>query len=379
MDILDIRFDKRIQRIVPLIAIGSAGILGLLIILITGGNPLALLRGILRGFLGINLAAIGTQNPIFNPRYIGEFLVSAMPLILTGLSVGFAFRTGLFNIGAEGQLLAGACGAIVVAFMFPDTLPRIVFLPVVCITGMVCGMVWGFVPGALKGFLSVSEIVVTIMLNYAALFITNYIYLLLPHPNTVKTEEIPFVASMESPFLSDLTSNSRLHLGIYVIPFVVVLYWFIIDKTRFGFELRATGFNPRASKLAGIHVASRTTLSMGIAGAFAGLAGVMIAVGTFNYGRVLTGFENVGFFGIAVALIGANKAFGILGAGLLLAGLQSSQPILQAQGIPRDIILIIVAIIVLFIAMQQGIRNAIEASLLRRMVKTRRQEESLSP
>jgi simple sugar transport system permease protein len=341
--------------VVPITAILMGFLFGSIIMLVTGRNPLDIFAALLRGTVGIDLSFIGTGKDIFNPRYIGEFLVSSMPIILTGLSVGFAFRTGLFNIGAEGQLMMGAFGAIMVGILFD--LPAIIHLPLAVFAGALFGGLWGFVPGFLKAKFNVHEVVVTIMMNYVALYTANYLFKTLPGSDDVRTEPVHASASLASTFLENITNNSRLHWGFFIVIIAVIIFWLIIDKTTFGFELKSAGFNPHASKYAGMKVERNVILSMVIAGAFAGLAGVVLALGTFDYGRVLPGMEGYGFDGIAVALVGGTTAIGTVLAGLLFGGLNASQPLMQARGIPRDIASIIIASIVLFVAMQSGIKG----------------------
>ncbi len=341
--------------VVPIVAVLMGFLLGIFIMLITGRDPLDIFRALLRATAGIDVSFIGTGKKIFNARYVGEFLVFSMPVILTGLSVAFAFRTGLFNIGAEGQLMMGSFGAVMIGILLD--LPLIIHLPLVVFTGALFGGLWGFVPGFLKAKFNVHEVVVTIMMNYAALFTTNYLYKQLPGSDNIRTVDVAPTASFASEFLSDLTNNSRFHWGFIVVILAVVAFWLIIDKTIFGFELKSAGFNKHASKYAGMKVERNIILSMVISGAFAGLAGVLLAVGTFNYGRVLPGAEGIGFDGIAVALVGGTTAIGSVFAGLLFGGLKAAQPLMQARGIPRDIADIIIASIVLFVAMQTGIKH----------------------
>lgn len=345
--------EKNHHFVIPAIAIILGFLVGSVIMLLTGENPLHLFSSLIRGVLGINLDKIGTSK-VFNPRYIGEYFVFAMPIILTGLSVAFAFRTGLFNIGAEGQLLAGAFASIAVGLTVK--LPDFILLPLVILSGLLAGALWGFVPGILKARYNVHEVVVTIMMNYTALYISNYYIKQLPGSTNAKTAMLGEGVTLKSEFLSNLTNNSRLHWGFLLVALAAFSFWFIIEKTTFGYELKAVGFNPFAAEYAGMKVKRNAALSMTIAGAYSGLAGTVIAIGTFGYGRVLAGFENYGFDGIAVALVGGNTALGSIFGGLLFGSLKASQPIMQTNGIPRDIAIIISSMIILFVAMQNGIK-----------------------
>lgn len=335
---------------ISLIAILCGIFLGVVILLISGQNPLLLFNAFLRGSLGVDLI----KGNGFNLRYLGEFFVTSMPIILTGLSVGFAYRTGLFNIGAEGQLMVGAMASIVVAILVP--LPAGIHTITCVLAGIAAGALWGFVPGFLKSKFNVHEVVICIMMNYIGMYFSNWVLKALPGSTDSKTAIIDSGASLNSDFLAGLTNQSRLNWGIVFVVLAVIAYWFIIEKTSFGYSLRATGFNKEGARYAGMKVNRNITSSMMIAGALAGLAGAVVALGTFNMGRVLTTFENYGFDGIAVALTGACNAIGIVLAGLLFGLLKVIQPLLQTSGVPKEIGEIISSSIVLFVAMQYGIK-----------------------
>jgi len=207
----------------------------------------------------------------------------------------------------------------------------------------------------------VSEVVVTIMLNYVALHLNNYTILnIFGSVDRVKTAEFSETALLHSPFLESITRNSRLNWGFIPVIIALVIYSLVINKTTFGYSLRAVGFNKEAARYAGMKVNRNTVLSLTIAGAFAGLAGAIITTGTFNFGRAMSAAEGYGFDGIAVALVGGNEAIGILFSGMLFGMLKAAQPLMQSQGIPREITGIIQASIVLFVAMQFGIKMVID-------------------
>jgi len=346
--------EKNHRFLIPLIAILLGFIVGSLVMIISGINPSKLFISLTRSVFGINLDKIGTGKSVFNPRYVGEYFVYCMPIVLTGLSVAFAFRTGLFNIGAEGQLMVGSFASILIGIMVPG--PSFLILILMILGGGLAGAIWGFVPGYLKARFNVHEVVVTIMMNYTALYLTNYYYKQLPGSSNSKTIELDEGLTLKSEFLSSITNNSRLHWGFIIVIIAIIIFWFIIEKTTFGYELKAVGYNPHAARYAGMKVERNAALSMMIAGAYAGLGGVIIAIGTFGYGRVLPAAEGYGFDGIAVALVGGNTALGSLFGGLLFGSLKAAQPIMQSSGIPRDIAIIISSMIVLFVAMQNGIK-----------------------
>ncbi|TFG82935.1 MAG: ABC transporter permease [Spirochaetales bacterium] len=345
---------KRNKVLVPLVAVALGFLVGSIVILITGKSPLLMFNALIQGVTGINIALGG-----FNPRHIGELVIQAMPIILTGLSVGFAFRTGLFNTGAEGQLMVGALAATAVALTVKA--PTIIHVPLILLAGAGAGGIWGAIPGYLKARFNVHEVVVTIMLNYTALHFNNWTILnVFGSVDRVKTAEFPVTALLKDPWLADLTNGSRLNWGFVPVILSLVLYWFIIEKTTFGYGLRAVGFNKDAARYAGMKVKRNVALSMAIAGAFAGLAGAIITIGTFNFGRALSAAEGYGFDGIAVALVGMTQAPGILLAGLLFGMLKSAGPLMQSAGIPKEIGGIIQASIVLFVGMKLGIERIID-------------------
>jgi general nucleoside transport system permease protein len=332
-----------------LVAILLGFLLGALIIVATGKSPLFMVTAMFQSFTGINIQMGG-----FNPRYIGEFLLQSMSIILTGLSVGFAFRTGLFNIGAEGQLMVGSVAATATALLVHA--PRFIHLPLVLLAALAAGALWGVIPGFLKAKFNIHEVVVTIMLNYTALHLNNFAILhVFGSVDKVKTKVFPSSALLKSPFLEGITNGSRFNWGFIPVILAILVYWFIINKTTFGYSLRATGFNKEAARCAGMKVERNIIMSMVIAGAFAGLAGAIITTGTFSFGRSISAAEGYGFDGIAVALVGGLDAVGILLAGLLFGMLKAAQPLMQSAGIPKEIAGIIQASIVLFVAMKYGI------------------------
>ncbi len=322
---------------------------GTLLILIVGKNPAGMYSALLQTLTGFDITR-GT----WNARYIGEWLTASIPLILCGLSMGFAARTGLFNIGAEGQYIVGLTVAQFVALYFPPV-PVVHWVAAVAAAGL-AGALWGGIVGWLKAKFAVSEVVATIMLNYIAFFFSRWTSMLIPGANTYKTPNFPATARLTSPLFEQLTNGSRLSLGLWVALLSCLIYWFIIEKTKTGFELRATGFNRDAARYAGVRVTRSITTSMLIAGMFAGFAGAVVALGSFSYGRVLGGYDNYGFNGIAVALIGNNNAGGTLIAGLLFGMLSSAQPLMQSRQIPKEITLIISGLVVVLISMRAGVK-----------------------
>ncbi|MCL2319607.1 MAG: ABC transporter permease, partial [Treponema sp.] len=216
------------------------------------------------------------------------------------------------------------------------------------------------VVGYFKAKFSVSEVVATIMMNYIALYLSRFLIMRIPGTNTYKTPDFPATVLLSSKFMEAITNNSRLNYGIVLTLGAILFYWLVMGKTRLGYSLRATGFNKEAARYGGIGVNANITTAMAISGAFAGLAGAVVALGSFTYGRVLAVQDGYGFEGIAVALVGNSNAWGIGLAGLLFGMLDSSQPLMQSRQIPKEITIIIMGLIVVFISLRAGVRIIIE-------------------
>lgn len=322
---------------------------GTILILAVGRNPMNMYKSIFQSLTGYNI-----DRGVWNIRYVGEWLNLSVPYILCGLAMAFAARTGLFNIGGEGQYIVGLTVAQVIALLGPE-LPVLHW--VIAIIGAIAiGAVWGGIVGFLKAKYEVSEVVATIMLNYIALYLSRIVIMAIPGTNTYKTVDFPVTASLRVDFLSVITNGSTLNLGIFLAVIAVIIYWFLMEKTNVGFGLRATGFNKEAARYGGISVVTSVVISMAVAGAFAGLGGGIVALGSFRYGRVLSGMDNYGFTGIAVALVGNNTAIGTLLSGLLFGLLAAAQPLMQSRQIPKEITFIIQGLIVVFIAIRSGLR-----------------------
>jgi simple sugar transport system permease protein len=324
-----------------------------ILIILVGRNPGGMYQAILQVVTGWDLRR-GTQNM----RYVGEWLVSSMPLILCGLSMGFAARTGLFNIGAEGQYAIGITAAQFMALYGPPVPVLHWFLAV--LAAIVASALWGGIVGFLKAKYSVSEVVATIMMNYIALYLSRILTLRIPGANTFKTPDFPLSARLSSPLMERITNNSRLNYGIWFTLAAIIFYWFIMKRTRLGYELRATGSNKEAARYGGINVNFSLTCAMAISGAFAGLAGAIVSLGSFNFGRVLAVQDGYGFDGIAVALVGNSGAWGTALAGLLFGMLKSAQPLMQSRQIPKEITAIIMGLVVVFISLRAGVKILIE-------------------
>ena len=292
---------------------------------------------------------IALWKGIFGDMYsIGETIRQISPYILAGLAVAFAFRSGLFNIGVEGQLIVGWFAAAYVGMAFE--LPKFIHLPLALIAAALAGALWGLIPGILKATLHVHEVIVTIMMNYIALHTVNALIKAVSEGG-YKTEKIHQTASLRSEFLSNLTDFSTLHYGIFVALAMVAVMWFILEKTKTGYELKSVGFNDHASRYAGMNVKKNIILSMVVSGAFAGLGGAMEALGTFGNMVTRSAFTGIGFDGIAVALLGANTPIGVIFGASLFGSLKYGAGNMPNEaGVPVEIVSIVIALIIFFVA-----------------------------
>lgn len=336
--------NRIIQILVPVIAIMLGLFVGAIVMWMSGYDAI-------QGYIAL-------WDGIFGSSYaIGETIRQISPYILAGLAVAFAFRTGLFNIGVEGQLIVGWFAAAYVGMAVE--LPMVIHLPLALLAAAVAGALWGLVPGILKATLRVHEVIVTIMMNYIALHVVNALIKTISG-GSFKLDRIHPTASLRSDFLSNLTDFSTLHYGIIVALLVVVFMWWILEKTKTGYELKAVGFNEQASRYAGMNANKNIILSMAISGGFAGLGGAMEALGTFGNISSMSGFTGIGFDGIAVALLGANTPLGVIFGASLFGSLKyGSNNMPNAAGIPVEIVSIVIALIIFFVASGYIIRVAL--------------------
>jgi general nucleoside transport system permease protein len=327
---------------IPVLAVFLGILVGSIVMLVSGFNPIAGYSALLYGAFG-------------DSYYIGETIRQMTPYILAGLAVAFAFRTGLFNIGVEGQLIVGWLAAVWVGVSFE--LPKIIHLPLAILAAAAAGALWAFIPGFLKARFKVHEVIVTIMMNYIALHVTNAIIRSVLSDKGFKSETIYPSASLRSSFLESLTDYSTMHMGILIALLGALIMWFLLEKTTKGYELRAVGFNQHASQYAGMNVNRNIMLAMVISGAFAGAAGAMEGLGTFENISVKGGFTGVGFDGIAVALLGGNTAIGVVLSALLFGALKvGALEMPSSADVPTELVDIIIALIIFFVASSYLIR-----------------------
>ena len=330
-------------------AVVILGILaGTILVLCVGKNPAGLFKAIWQSFVGYFNKGLGKWS--FSP--LGDTLTFAIPYVLCGLSMGFANRVGLFNIGAEGQYAVG----MLAAHIFAVCVPAFPGQWILCLVfAVIAGAIWGGIVGILKAKFKMSEVVATIMLNYIALYLYRLVALYLLPEGTVNRTYRTADLAKTSLLKGFLIPDSNLNIGFFFMLFAVVVYWFVMEKTKLGFSFRATGFNKEAARCSGINDTSAISLSMAISGAFAGLAGACVLLGSIRFGRILQSQDNYGFMGIAVALVGNSKAIGMLLAGILFGALKSAYSLMQFMNIPREIVNIIEGLIVIFIALRAGL------------------------
>jgi len=331
-----------------IIAIVTGLLCGFIVLLIS--NPDQALAGlalILRG--GFTNGAKG----------VGDMLHQAMPLIVTGLSVGFAFKTGLFNIGATGQFTVGAFAALYVGYHWEFLGP--VHWIVALLAAALAGAFWGLIPGLFKAYLNVSEVISSIMMNYIGLYLVNH---LVKQTIFDKMQSLAYTAKpsgnvpkmgLDRIFYQqtgDYISPSTVHAGIIIAIILALLMYVVLNKTTFGYELKACGYNRHASRYAGINEKRNIVLSMTIAGALAGLGGGLLYL-SGSAGRrykVIDVLLNEGFNGIPVALLGMSNPIAIIFTGLFIGHITIGGNNLQTLGYVSEVVSIIISVIIYFSA-----------------------------
>ena len=288
-------------------------------------------------------------------RPLTETLTVAAPLIVAGLGVALPFKAGLFNIGAEGQIILGAIGAAYIGFAVG--LPWGVHLVVAVVAALVMGALWGGIVGFLKARTGAHEVIVTIMLNYVARFLLAYLLTTSAFQRPGRNDPISPIVDETAQYPLLLGSWSRLHLGFLVALAAAAFVWWLLNRSVLGFQFRAVGANPSAARTAGIKVERSYILVMMIAGGLAGLAGSFQVLGTE---KALTGgvSAGIGFDAITVALLGRGSPTGTVLAGILFGGLRAGGVTMQARtGTPIDIVLVVQSLIVLFVAAPPLVRS----------------------
>ena len=343
--------NRREIILIPLAAVFMALVIGAVIMMATSVAPAT----ILRSFVAMADGSVGSINAI------SETLTASIPLVLAGLGIGLAFRAGLFNIGAEGQMVIGGLAAAIASFSITG-LPMAIHMPLVLIIGLVFGGIYAAIAGFLRAATGAHEVISTIMLNLISFRLLDY---LLRQPFIQKegrsdpiskavldTAELPRLLSFIDP-------NLRLHLGLFLMLGAVALVYWLLFRSKLGFAFRISGENPDAARYAGIRAGMTIVIAMAIAGGLAGLAGAAQVTGVL--GRATPGFTaGIGFDAIAVALLGRSHPVGILLAGILFGALEAGGRQMQVDaGVSIDMISIIQALIIIFVAAPLLVKRAL--------------------
>jgi simple sugar transport system permease protein len=343
------RLQALMRELVPsLAAIGCAALLGMLIVLLIGRNPLAVAGEVVRA-----MRPNGLRDDA------GYVLAYATPLIFTGLSVAVAFRAGLFNIGGMGQVMVGSMLAGLVGWKC-SALPAAVLLPLAAAVAAAGGAAWAAIAGTLKAWRGSHEVIITIMLNFLAIALCDWVVngpLKDPHgmiaqlPAIGEHARLPRLGALGLPFPNFVPVNA----GLFVALALAAAAWIGLFRTTAGYELRAVGHNPEAARAAGISVPRVTVLAMALSGALAGIAATDIVMGYKHVYRQddAMGYGNQAFVGIAVALMGRNHPIALVPAALLFGALQRTGHLFST--IPKDLILVLQAAVILFVICGQEI------------------------
>jgi len=370
--------------IVPLLTVVLAFLAGGLVILLTGHNPLSTYKAIFNG-TGLNWLFPWTSADDRPAAALNlqQTLIATTPLILTGLAVAFAFRCGLFNIGGQGQYLMGGYAAVWAGSSFAGMahLPHVILA---ALAAAVAGALWAGIAGVLKATVGANEVISTIMLNYTAIYIGAYLFGL---GGPLQND-----AQRSVPVSNDVVPGARLHvfwgdpelqgvhIGLFVALAALVVFWVVLNRSTVGYEVRAVGLNPEAARYGGMSVARNYLLVMAVCGFFAGLAGSMDVLGwQFRIATNDIEISQIGFLGIAVALLGRNTAVGTLFAALLFGGLLSGtsqrnlDPTIFPPELAANLTYIIQGLVILFVSADVLVLTILRRG--RRLVPVRRGSE----
>lgn len=341
---------------VPLVAAIVAFGLGAIMIVAVGANPID-------GFQAMITGAFGDVNKL------SATAVRAVPLLLVGVGITIAFRASVINIGGEGQIVMGALLATIVALWVPN-LPKPILIPVVLIAGIIGGGIWGAIPGILKAYASVNEILSTIMLNLVAIQIMNYLLrgpLIDPAEVEAGTRQPQTERLSENAELPTLIEGTRLHLGVPVAVLAAVVGWILLWRTPLGFRLRAVGHSPDAARAAGISVNRSIVSALALSGSLSGLAGAILVFGSQGQRLVTDGTSvgfttSAGFNGIVAALFGGlHPLWTILSSFLFGALLTGAGAMQVSTGIPQALAVALNGIIVLFVVSSDRFKQRMAA------------------
>ncbi len=330
--------DNNLDILMPIISVVVGLIAGAIFMLIIGSNPI-------EAYSVLFSSAFGSFYGF------AETLVNTTPLIFTGLAVSFAFRSGLFNIGGDGQFLIAYTVTAWIGFAF--NLPMLIHVPFALLGGILGGGFWAGIAGYLKAKLGVHEVITTIMLNYIALYLSGYI---IGNP-LKKPGQIPATYIINDSAKLVSIPGTRANISIIIALIAAFLIYYILWKTTLGYEIRAVGLNSDAAEYGGIAVAKKMIIAMFISGGLAGLAGSIQVMGLEYRAYQPFGFIGYGFTGIAVALIGKNHPGGVVLGALLFGVLNRGAMQMQSMaGVPKEVVEIIQAIIIIFVASEYAFK-----------------------
>jgi len=359
------------ELLFPLIAVVSALAVGAVVVLLIGDSPIETYRLLL-------------GSAFSWPDGVGYTLFFATPLIFTGLAVAVALRGGLLNIGAEGQLYVAAFAAAWVGITFAN-LPGIILLPLCCLAAIVAGAIWAGIPGLLKARFGSHEVINTIMMNFIAVALVGYLtqyHYRTPGDAIMETAPIAPQAHLArlGSFVPGLPARIPVNVGFLLAIVTCWLVYVLLWKTKWGYEIRATGHNPAAAEYGGISIRRQIVATMAISGALAGMVGINDVLG-YHY-RYYDGFsDNYGFTGIAVALLGRNHPAGVFLAAMMFAVLQRGGVPVDAftQLVSKDIVQILQALIILFVAAEAMFRGPVNRIIGARLRADRDKAAGLQP
>jgi simple sugar transport system permease protein len=349
------------ELVFPLIAVFAAFVIGGIIVVAIGDNPFEVYRLLLSSAFGF-FDALGN----FTFDNWGYTLFYATPLIFTGLAVALAFKCGLLNIGAEGQLYIGAFAAAWIGITFAK-LWAIALIPLAILAAILAGAMWGAIPGFLKARFGSHEVINTIMLNFIAVGLVSYLtqnYYKAPGDpimQTVPIAEQAHIARLHtllSPLGIDFPQRIPLNIAFLLALLTAFLVWVFLWRTKWGYEIRAVGSNPSAAEYGGISVRTQIVLAMALSGALAGMVGINEVLG-YRYRYYHDFSPGYGFAGIAVALLGRNHPFGVVLAAILFGALNRGGLFVDifSEKVSKDLVQVLQAIIILFVAMEALFRG----------------------
>ena len=335
---------KSSPLVFTLVSILLGLIVGAIVLALAGYNPLSAYQKIIEGIFK-------------SPRNMGWAIVNSTPIILTGLGVCFAFKTGLFNMGAEGQFIIGTTVGFLLGYLLD--LPPIIHVIVTVLVALVAGFIYGGIAGFVKAKFGIHEVISTIMLNWIAFYLQNFVVYRYRMPNSMSSFEVKESAKItlvknaaqKYDGIFGQFFKAPIHMGIIFSIVCAILIYFILAKTSLGYKLKAVGLNKEASEYGGINVNNKIIQSMAISGAICSLAGVSQILGYTYSLPILSAMENFGFDGLAVALLASNNPIGCIFSGIFLGSIKYAGGNLQrSMGVPSELISIIIGTIILFTA-----------------------------